>query len=380
MKRAIVLGCGPIGSAMVRDLAADQELRVVAVDADESNLDALSSLENVTGIRRDLSDPRSVRELVSEGDVVLGALPSRLGLATLHAVLEAGKPYADVSFMSEDPLSLDSLAREKGVTAVVDCGVAPGLASMVVGHCSAEMDEIERVEIYVGGLPRSRYRPYEYKAAFAPLDVIEEYTRPARMVENGRVVVKPALSEPELVNFPEAGTLEAFNTDGLRSMIRTIKAGNMKEKTLRYPGHRDLMCVLRETGFFSKEEIEFEGGRVAPLDLTARLLFPLWALNPGEREFTVLRVLVEGRRGGRRLRHCYDLYDEYDEAKEMTSMARTTGFTCAIVARLLGNGTIRMPGVQPPEMLGMKPGVLAGVTAALSDRNVLLRQRVEKLV
>ncbi len=379
MKKAIVLGCGLIGSAIAQDLAADSNFLVTVADVDEKNLAAVAGLPRVNRIRRDLAVAANVRDLVSDVDVVLGALPSRIGLATLRAVIESGRPYVDISFMSEDALQLDGMARKGGVTAVVDCGLAPGLANLIIGYLSTEVDEIERVDYYVGGLPKVRHWPYEYRATFAPYDVVEEYTRPARLVENGRVVVKPALSEPELMSFPRVGTLEAFNTDGLRSLIKTVRARNMREKTLRYPGHRDLMCVLRETGFFGKEEIEIKGARIAPMDLTAKLLFPLWARPHHEEEFTVLRVVVEGFAEGRFRRFTYDLYDEYDPAKDMTSMARTTAFPCAIVARLLADGSLAMPGVQPPEVLGQEPEVLSRVTAALAERGVMIQKKQEDL-
>ena len=121
--------------------------------------------------------------------------------------------------MADDPMQLDALAREHGVTAVVDCGVSPGVSNVAIGYAVAQLEVTERIEILVGGLPVVRRWPYEYKAPFAPHDVIEEYTRPARIVEHGEVVVREALSEPELVDFPGVGTLEGFNTDGLRSLI-----------------------------------------------------------------------------------------------------------------------------------------------------------------
>lgn len=379
MKKAIVLGCGLIGSAMVRDLCGDEGFRVTAADVEDRNLQAVSSLPNVSRAQLDLADAALVRKLVSNFDVVLGALPSTLGLATLAAVLESRKPYVDISFMNEDPLQLDGFARERGTTAIVDCGVAPGLANMIIGYCSGHMDTVDRVEYCVGGLPKTRRRPYEYKAPFAPYDVIEEYTRPARMVEDGQVVVKPALSEPVLMDFPQVGTLEAFNTDGLRSLLKTINARNMKEKTLRYPGHRDLILALRETGFFGKEGIEVKGIRVAPADVTARLLFPLWALEPGEQEFTLMRVVVEGSVQGCCRRYTYDLYDEYEPTTGMTSMARTTGFPCVIVARMLAEGSLNMPGVHPPEVLGMQQGMLSKIIAEMAARGVFLHHHEEEI-
>jgi saccharopine dehydrogenase-like NADP-dependent oxidoreductase len=244
----------------------------------------------------------------------------------------------------------------------------------------AQLDRADWIEYYVGGLPKPRIWPYQYRATFAPLDVIEEYTRPARMVEGGRLVVKPALSEPELIEFGPVGTLEAFNTDGLRTLLRTIAAPHLKEKTLRYPGHRDLMLVLRESGFFEKRPLEFDGVAIAPLDLTARLVFPLWKRSPDEDEFTVLRVIVEGSKDGRRRRYTYDLYAEFDRESGETSMARTTGYTCTTIARMLARGDLRAAGVFAPEQLGGMAGVLAHVAGALRERRISIEERIEDLL
>jgi saccharopine dehydrogenase-like NADP-dependent oxidoreductase len=375
--RIIVLGCGLIGTTIARDLAADERFDVTVADVNRANLDKLAGNQNITPRHTDVGGPDGVKAAIMDSDLVVGALPSTLGFRTLQAVIECGKPTVDISFMAEDPIDLDALAKQHRVTAVVDCGVAPGLANMIVGRCHALLDRADDVAIYVGGLPKLRRWPFQYKAPFAPADVLEEYTRPARMVENGKVVVKPALSEPELIDFPNAGTLEAVNTDGLRSLIRTIDARNMKEKTLRYPGHVELMRVFRETGLLGKDEVEVGNVKIRPLDLTSKLLFPKWALEPDEEEFTILRVVVEGRRDGKTQRLTYDLYDEYDAASGETSMARTTGFPCAIVARMLAGGEFNAPGVFPPERLGQEPGLLDRMTEELSTRGVTLTYRAE---
>ncbi|MEK7757760.1 MAG: saccharopine dehydrogenase C-terminal domain-containing protein, partial [Planctomycetota bacterium] len=318
-KRAIVLGCGLVGATMARELAADPEFEVAAADFAQNNLDKLRDCSGIRTICVDLSDPGRVKEVIGDQDVVLGALPSRIGLQTLEAVIRGGKCYCDISFMPEDAMQLDSLAKKHGTTAVVDCGVSPGLSNMMVGHAVSRMERADRADIYVGGLPKVRHWPYQYKAPFAPSDVIEEYTRPARIVENGKIVVKPALSDPELMDFPQVGTLEAFNTDGLRTLLGTVRVANMREKTLRYPGHIELMRVLRETGFFDQSEIEVKGVKVRPRDVTAKLLFPRWTYVQGEEEFTVLRVVVEGAKGGKLMRLTYDLYDEYDRTSGTSS-------------------------------------------------------------
>ena len=241
------------------------------------------------------------------------------------------------------------------------------------------MDKVTDVLTYVGGLPDVRQWPWEYKAVFSPVDVIEEYVRPARYVENGALVVRPALSDSELIDFPEVGTLEAFNTDGLRTLIRTIGAPNMKEKTLRFPGHIEKMALLRDSGFFSEEPIEVGGAMVKPLDVTAKLLFPMWELKPGDGEFTVMQINVEGEQGGRRLRYRYDLLDRFDHETGTTSMARTTGYTATLAVRMVADGLYKETGISPPEYMGRIPGCVPYLLKGLAERGVVYTERIETL-
>ena len=375
--RAIVLGCGMIRSTMAKDLAQDSDVEVVIADISEQNLQKLKTHPHINTIRTDLGDPSDVRNTVNNFDLVLGALQSRIGFQTLQTIIETGKSYCDISFMSEDAKELNDLTKKQNVTAIVDCGVAPGLSNMMVGYVHSQLDETDRTEIYVGGLPKARDWPYQYKAPFAPADVLEEYTRPARIVENGRVVTRTALSEPELMELPHAGTLEAFLTDGLRSLIHTLDIPNMVEKTLRYPGHCELMRILRETGLFDKTKIEVAGVRVRPLDVTSKLLFPRWTYEPGEEDFTVLRVRVEGTKEGQKVRYTYDLYDEYDRETQTSSMSRTTAFPATIVGRMLINGVLKEPGVFTPEQLAARPGIFDHMVKELRAKGVHLSVDVQ---
>ena len=197
--------------------------------------------------------------------------------------------------------------------------------------------KISNYKCLVGGLPYKRDWPFEYKAFFSPIDVIEEYTRPARIVVDGKIVEKPALSEPEIINYKEVGELEAFNTDGLRSLLKTMKIPNMIEKTMRYPGHIDLMKIFREVGLFDQKEIEVKGKSIRPIDLTAKLMFPFWSPQKGEKDFTLLEVYIKGESEGKKLSHHYFVFDEYDPKEDNSSMARTTGFTCCAAARFLNS-------------------------------------------
>jgi len=374
--RVIVLGAGMVGSVMAADLAGDPAFEVTLADVRPEALARAAAKfpGKIKTIAADLSSAAIVTSTIAPFDLVLGALSSRIGYHVLRTVIEAGKNYCDISFMAEDFLELDALAKAKGVTAVTDCGVAPGMSNILAAYGASQLDECERIEIYVGGLPRERRWPYEYKAAFSPADVIEEYTRPSRLVEHGAVVTKEALSEPVLLDFDGIGTLEAFNTDGLRSLIETVgKRYNvpfMKEQTMRYPGHIALMRAMRETGLFSKDEIVVNGVKVRPLDVTSTLMFPKWTYEPGEEDLTVMRITCAGRKSGKPTTLRWDLLDYYDRATASTSMSRTTGFPCTIVARMIASGKFKSPGVNAPEAIADHPSLVNDLLAQMAERNV----------
>ena len=366
MKKITVLGAGMVGSAMAIDLSKDYY--VTLCDISENRLKQISAGTGIKPLVKDLSDKQQVREAAAEADIVVGAVPGFMGFETLKTVIESRRNVVDISFFNEDPFLLDVLAKKNDVTAVVDCGVAPGLSNLILGYHNERM-KIDSFECYVGGLPTEKKWPYEYKAPFSPVDVIEEYTRPARIKENGRVIIRPALSEPEMID-TEAGVLEAFNTDGLRSLLTTMKIPDMKEKTLRYPGHIELMRVLRETGFFNKEEIEIAGKMISPVDLTSKLLFPLWKPEEGEEEFTVLKLKIIGEE--KKIE--YSLFDKYDKSTRTSSMARTTGYTCTAVVNLVLNGDYTRKGISPPEFIGREGDCYDKVLAYLAERKIKIKK------
>ncbi len=360
---------------MALDLAQDDDMEVTVVDIDGTRLERIREKDSrVSTVRADLSDPAVVTSRAAGSDMVVSAVPGFMGFETLKTVIEAGKNVVDIAFFPEDPFRLDELARRRGVVAVVDCGVAPGMSNVLVGHVDRLLDRTESVVIYVGGLPEIREWPWEYKAPFSPIDVIEEYVRPARYVENGHLVVRPALSDPEFISFPELGTLEAFNTDGLRTLATTIEAPNLKEKTLRYPGHIEKMAVLREAGFFDPSPIDIGGCAVSPMALTARLLFPKWKLEPGDVDITIMRIVVEGEKDGERKRYTYDLFDRYDAETGVHSMARTTGYTATVAVRLLRAGLYETPGIIPPEFLGRDDRCFEFLLDGLRSRGIVYRE------
>ncbi|MFN4285836.1 MAG: saccharopine dehydrogenase C-terminal domain-containing protein [Lacibacter sp.] len=360
-----VLGAGMVGSAIARDLATTHQ--VTAFDRSEAHLQKLQQINPAIRTRQcDLTDFSAYQTLLQPFDAVALAVPGFMGFEALRHVIEAGKNVVDISFFPEDALELDALAKARGVTAIVDCGVAPGMSNLIVGRHDAEM-RVDAFEIYVGGLPQQPQPPFLYKAPFSPIDVIEEYTRPARLMENGRLVTRPALTDRELLYFEGVGHLEAFNTDGLRSLLFTLPhIPNQKEKTLRYPGHLDLMLAFRQAGFFSETPVAVDGRPVIPLHLTAQLLIDQWKLGENEPELTVMQVKVHGE--GKTI--CYDLLDKYDPVSGISSMARSTGFTCTAAVELLLQQRFTQTGVFPPERVGKDAACFDFILQYLRQRGV----------
>jgi len=254
----------------------------------------------------------------------------------------------------------------------MDCGVAPGMSNAILGYHNTKMT-VENFEFYVGGLPQIRTLPFQYKAPFSPIDVIEEYIRPARFVENGKTVIKPALSDTKLIEFKNVGTLEAFNTDGLRSLIKTMKIPNMKEKTLRYPGYIDQIKLLKNYGFFQTEEIEIDGKQICPIDLTSKLLISKWKLEDDEPEFTVMKIIISGIENDKKVKYIYELFDKFDTKTQTSSMARTTGYACTSAVELVLNGNYTEKGLFPPEFVGAKNDCLKKMLAYQKDRNIIYK-------
>jgi len=377
--KVLILGAGLVGGPMAIDLAKDSEFNITLADINKDSLDKIGVKNKISTIQKDLSDSNSIKEIVKDFDIVLNAMPGFLGYNTLKAIIESSKDVVDIAFFPEDPFTLDELAKKNNVTAIMDCGVAPGMSNVLIGYIDYLLDKTETALIYVGGLPEVRQWPYEYKAVFSPIDVIEEYTRPARYVENGNLVTRPALSDAEFLDFPNIGTLEAFNSDGLRTLAETIDAPNMKEKTLRYPGHIEKMAVLRETGFFNKEEIDIKGIKISPLEFTSKLLFPKWQLKEGESDITVMKVIVEGTKDGEKLKYTYDLFDRLDKETNTHSMARTTGYTATMAIRMLAKGLYEEKGISPPEFIGRKPECVRFILKGLEDRGIIYKQSIERL-
>jgi saccharopine dehydrogenase-like NADP-dependent oxidoreductase len=368
-----VLGAGVIGEAIAWDLTQCRPLaKVTLADIDPTRLSQLPIAAAVDIAALDVRTPDALARLASDHDVVVGALPSRYGYAVMRTLCEIGARYCDVSFIPEDAASLHALAVQRGAVVVHDCGVAPGLSHVLVGEAVADLSTVESVRIDVGGLPERPAPPFFYKAPFAASDVLEEYTRPVRLVRDGQSIVVEALSGVETLQVEGVGALDSFLTDGLRSLVATVASRQMEERTLRHPGHLPIMIAMRDAGFLSTQAVEVGGQLITPRDLSSSLLFPLWAYAAGERDVTVLRVLVTGRDvAGDHVTNRWVVVDRPDAERtgHLSSMARTTAFPAAIVARWLADGSVAEPGVHAPETLGLR-GMAPGMLDALHVRGV----------
>ncbi|MFZ3273935.1 MAG: saccharopine dehydrogenase C-terminal domain-containing protein [Lutibacter sp.] len=371
MSNIIVLGAGMVGSTMAIDMAKKHS--VTLTDFNKNALDkAVKKCEKLTTIVLDVTDKAALQKTINPFDLVICAVPGFLGFETLKSIIEAGKNVVDISFFPENSLDLFELAKQKKVTAIVDCGVAPGMGNIILGYYNEKLN-ITNFECLVGGLPKIKKWPFNYKAPFSPVDVIEEYTRPARYVENGNVLVKEALSDVEFVDFEGVGTLESFNSDGLRSIIYTMAhIPNMKEKTLRYPGHIEYINVLKMSGFFNEEKININGVDISPLEFSSKILFNEWKLGDTEEEITVMRITLKGtNKIGEIKTIVYNLHDEFCPKTNTSSMARTTGYTATAAANLFLEGLFAEKGVFPPELVGKHEKCFHYFLNYLKDREVI---------
>jgi saccharopine dehydrogenase-like NADP-dependent oxidoreductase len=278
----------------------------------------------------------------------------------LNNVLGAGVPVVDVSFTPDPPLSLDHVAKKSGACCVVDCGIAPGLSHILVGAAHAELGGLDSAKIWVGGMPQAPPPVFRHAIYFNPHDLMAEYVRPARARTAGKDVNPNPLQAPVESWFDaELGQLEAFISDGLRSLLGSYPdVGEMAELTLRWPGHLETMRNLSELGLIDSSQASVELAKV----LAERF--------DGERFPDVLVMMVEVTKGEKQ--RAWRLIDRRTD--NQSAMARTTGFTTAAVAMALAKRQFSQPGVYPPERLGKEPGLAKLIVEDLVARGIKISE------
>jgi saccharopine dehydrogenase-like NADP-dependent oxidoreductase len=380
--KVLILGCGNIGSVAAEDLADSlSSIGVVVADKSETRAKEVAERigkDNVSWIQLDVTGPNELADALRDFDLAMGFLPGKLGYGLTKACIDAGKDLLDVSFMSENPLTLNIDAKKAEVTIVPDCGLAPGISNILVGHAAAELDKVQAVHIMVGGLPEKPVPPLDYVITWSPENLIDEYMRKARIVKEGKIIEVEALSGLEEVEFPGFIKLDAFYTDGLRTLPHTITGvSDMWEKTLRYPGHAEKIKLLKTLGFFAEERIDVDGVSVSPRKLTVKLLEQKLR-KPEIRDIVALKVEVSGVKNGRQTRYVYRLLDHYDEERKVTAMARTTAYSASIIAQLMLKKALREKGVVPTEKIGMNDALFRLFLGELEKREIRIVE--EKMV
>jgi len=380
--KVLILGLGNIGSIATKDLANSiSSIRIFVADKSEIRAKEIAERigkENVSCIQLDVTNPTELATALKDFDLVMGFLPGKLGYRLTKACIEAGKDLVDVSYMAENPLTLTEDAIRAGVTIVPDCGLAPGISNILVGHAASELDKVQAIHIMVGGLPEKPVPPLNYVITWSPENLIDEYKRKAKIVKEGKIIEVEALSGLEQVEFPELGRLEAFYTDGLRTLPHTIKAvPDMWEKTLRYPGHAEKIELLKTLGFFEEEQIDVDGVSVSPRKLTVKL-FERKLRKPEAKDVVALKVEVLGVKNGRQTRYVYHLLDHYDEKLGITAMARTTAYSASIIAQFMLKKALKEKGVVPTEIIGKNSELFQMFLDELKKRGIRIAE--EKVV
>jgi saccharopine dehydrogenase-like NADP-dependent oxidoreductase len=376
--RIVVLGCGNIGSVVTRDLTEGlPSAQIVIADLSKSRAEeAVSRIGhgNASWIQVDASNQRELISTLKKFDLAVGTLPGSMGFQACKAAVSAGIDIVDVSYMPEDVMALDKAALKANVCIVPDCGMSPGLGNILVGHAISRLDSVETVFMLNGGLPEKPVPPLGYVITWSVKDLIDMYSRKVTVVKGGKVAKVEAMSGLEEITFPKVGKLEAFYTDGLRTLLHTVKGvREMWEKTLRYQGHVQKIKLLKALGFFEEKPIEIGNFSVSPRELTVKL-FEKKLKKPEVRDIVAMMVKVGGVKNGRAATYTYHLFDHYDKKRKVTAMARTTAYTASVVAQLMAKRVVEDRGVVPPEKLGMNEKFYSKFMDQMKKRHIAVKE------
>jgi len=357
--RMLVLGAGLQGSACAYDLL--QNPKVTQVRLADIHLDHLPDFlapysgERLIPTPLDVRDRTAVLAVMRECDAVMSAIPYYFNLQMAECAVEAGVHFCDLGGNTEivfQQKELMAKAKAKGITVVPDCGVAPGMVNILAQYGIEQMDSVDSVRIYVGGLPQQPEPPLNYQIVYSLEGVLDYYTTLSWVVRDGKRAQVTALSERETMDFPKpAGELEAFHTAGGLSTMAWRYEGKiptMEYKTLRYPGHAEKMEVIRELGLLDLEPVDVKGHKVAPRDVFVSVVGPKLT-KPTGKDLLVLRVEVKGKKGGKPATRRFDLIDKYDEKHGISAMMRTTGYSLSITGQFQASGEVTPPGVWTPD-------------------------------
>jgi lysine 6-dehydrogenase len=358
--RFLVLGAGSMGRAVALDLCRGHDVEhVLIADSNPSmakEAKEFARSERAKAVQLDVTDHGRVVEVMRDLDVAVSCVPYSFNHGLAKAAVEAGCSLVDLGGNNEvvrEELALDGAARAAGVTIIPDCGLAPGLVSVLSADALERFERVDELHLRVGGLPLHPRPPLDYMIVFSAAGLINEYVEPAVVIRDGKVRTVGSLEDVEEIEFPRPfGRLEAFNTSGGTSTLPQTMLGKVKEldyKTIRYRGHCERVRLLRDLGLFDGSPVATSGGAVAPRAMMEALLSN--RLSYGEEDVVLLRVRAVGSKGGRRRTLTYTIIEHGDKASGLTAMMRMTAFPASIVAQMVASGEIAQKGALPQELV-----------------------------
>ena len=357
--RMLVLGAGLQGSACAYDLLQNKDVAEVRL-ADLNTGHIADFLGPYSGKRLiptplDVRNAEGVRALMRESDAVMSAIPYYFNLDLARHAADVGVNFCDLGGNTDivfEQKRLAAKAQENGITIVPDCGLAPGMVNILAQHGIDQLDTVDEVKIFVGGLPQNPEPPLNYQIVYSLEGVLDYYTTLSWVVRDGQRVQVKALSELEPVRFDEpVGELEGFHTAGGLSTMAFRYEGKiptMEYKTLRYPGHAKVMEAIRDLGLLDLDPIDVKGCRVSPRDVAIAVMAPRLTKAEGK-DLVALRVTVKGKKGNEPKTIEYELVDRYDEKRGISAMMRTTGYSLSITGQMQARGEVQPPGVHTPD-------------------------------
>lgn len=357
--KVVVLGAGLMGREVARILDDSEKVeKVYLADLDIDIVNEFINASNTTkveAVQLDAKSESKLREVISKGNVCVNALFYEFNERVAKAAIDVGVHSVDlgghIGNITENILLLDEKAKEKNVTIIPDLGLAPGMVNVLVGYAASKLDEVESIKLYVGGIPVKPEPPLNYTRVFSLEGVIDHYTEPSKVIQNGQLVEVESLSGIEPIYFDQFGTLEAFYTSGGTSTLyKTFpNVKTLEYKTVRYKGHAEKFELMKELGFFDKNNIvDVDGVKIKVRDVVREALKNKLYLGK-KQDAVVLRAIIVGEKLGEQVTYEYEMILIRDENSEVTAMATVTAGSIASVAIMIGDGTITKRGVLPPE-------------------------------
>jgi len=377
------MGAGKMGIVLAKDLIeSDNRNKVTLVDISSKRLQKAKKFiksERLILLKKDVEKEKQRQDIFKGQDVALAALLHKHSLLALETAILKGVHFADlVGEKPLDRLKYDSEAKKKKVTIISGLGVSPGITNICVGRAVHLLDEVEKAMIYVGGNPVYPKPPLNYRIVYAVESVLDFYERKALILKKGKIKEVPPLSGIESIQFPHPfSEMECFYTDGLSSLAHTMQGkikGELAEKTIRHKGHAQGIKILKECGFFSRQPIKLHNTKVIPRELLEVLLDSKMKLGK-ERDATLLRIVVEGKKSSKPTTHIFEMIDLYDSEKDYTSMGKTTSFPASIAAQMIASGKIAQRGSLFPEEI-FQSELYQPLMDALKDRGVVVTHKV----